>query len=87
MTGAGSVLALVLTEWTVGWVGAAAWTQSWGVVRRGHFRITAWIVLVTAGLAAITIESAVPSGNASLTLAIVTAGLCVVYALTQYLSS
>jgi hypothetical protein len=51
VTGAGAVVALVLVEWTAGWIGAAAWTQSWGVVRRGHFRITAWITLVLAVLA------------------------------------
>ena len=51
MTGAGAVVALVLVEWTAGWIGAAAWTQSWGVIRRGHFRITAWLTLVLAVLA------------------------------------
>ena len=87
MTGAGSVLALVLTEWTAGWVGAAAWTQSWGVVRRGHFRITAWIVVVLAGLASFSVESAVPSGDVSLTLSLVTTGLCALYLIAQYLRS
>ena len=51
MTGGGAVVALVLVEWTAGWIGAAAWTQSWGVIRRGHFRITAWLTLVLAVLA------------------------------------
>lgn len=51
MTGAGAVAALVLLEWTVGWAAVAAWSQSWSVIRRGHFRITAYIV---AGLAALT---------------------------------
>jgi hypothetical protein len=36
------VTALVLLEWTVGWVAVAAWSQSWDVITRGHFRITAW---------------------------------------------
>ncbi len=44
MRGAGGVLALVLIEWSAGWAVIAAWSQSWKVVRRGHFRITAWIV-------------------------------------------
>lgn len=51
MTGAGAVVALVLLEWTVGWAAVASWSQSWSVIRRGHFRITAYIV---AGLAALT---------------------------------
>jgi len=51
LNGAGAVLALVLIEWTAGWAAIAAWSQSWKVVRRGHFRITAWIVAVVAALA------------------------------------
>jgi hypothetical protein len=87
LTGAGSVLALVLTEWTVGWVGAAAWTQSWGVVRRGHFRITAWIVVVVAVLGYFSVDAAAPSGHVSLTLSLITAGLCALYLVAQYLRS
>ncbi|MFN2390224.1 MAG: hypothetical protein ABR575_11555 [Actinomycetota bacterium] len=51
MSGAGGVVTLVLLEWTAGWLGAAAWTQSWKVVTRGHFRITAWAALAAAVLA------------------------------------
>src|SRR5918992_612880 len=51
VTGAGAVTALVLLEWTVGWVAGAAWTQSWNVVRRGHFRVTAWCALGLGALA------------------------------------
>jgi hypothetical protein len=51
VNGAGAVVALVLVEWTAGWIATAAWSQSWGVIRRGHFRITAWITLVLAVLA------------------------------------
>ena len=54
MQGAGAVLALVLIEWTAGWVALAAWSQSWKVVRRGHFRITGWIVAILGVLAVIT---------------------------------
>ena len=50
MTGAGAVLTLVLLTWSVGSVAAAAWTQSWGVVTRGHFRIAAWLVCALAAL-------------------------------------
>ncbi len=52
MNSAGAVVAFVLLEWTVGWAAAAVWTQSWGVVRRGHFRITAWLV---AALSVLTV--------------------------------
>ncbi|HVL64543.1 MAG TPA: hypothetical protein VM573_05160, partial [Actinomycetota bacterium] len=51
MSGAGGVVALVFLQWTVGWLGAAAWSQSWSVVRRGHFRITAWCIAATAAIA------------------------------------
>lgn len=50
MTGAGAVAGVVLLEWSAGWIGAAAWTQSWSVVRRGHFRIVGWCVLVLTAL-------------------------------------
>ena len=45
MSGAGAVAGLVLLEWSAGWIAAAAWTQSWSVVRRVHFRIIAWGVI------------------------------------------
>jgi hypothetical protein len=48
------VTALVLLEWTVGWVAVAAWSQSWDVITRGHFRITAWgslLLGIAAGFA------------------------------------
>lgn len=50
MNGAGAVAGLVLLEWSAGWIGAAAWTQSWSVVRRGHFRIIAWGVIALTAL-------------------------------------
>jgi hypothetical protein len=51
VTGAGAVVALVLIEWTAGLAGAASWTQSWSVVRRGHFRIVAWSTVIFGVLA------------------------------------
>ncbi|MDQ3783372.1 MAG: hypothetical protein M3360_00515 [Actinomycetota bacterium] len=57
MSGAGAVVALVLLEWTTGWLAVAAWTQSWAVIRRGHFRITAWATLILGGLAAAAYRS------------------------------
>ena len=53
MSGPAAVVALVLLEWTTGLAAGSAWTQSWTVVRRGHFRIVAWTVLILAILAAL----------------------------------
>jgi hypothetical protein len=53
------VVALVLIEWTAGWVAGAAWTQSWGVVTRGHFRITGYIVAFLSILALLADRRAV----------------------------
>ena len=86
MTGAGSVLALVLLEWTTGWVGAAAWTQSWKVVRRGHFRITAWIVVALA-LATVGSVFASDSDGTLRALAVALAGIALAYLVVQYLDS
>ncbi|MDQ3940928.1 MAG: hypothetical protein M3238_06240 [Actinomycetota bacterium] len=52
MTGGEAVLALVLIEWTGGLLGIGGWTQSWSVVRRGHFRILAWCT-VACGIGAV----------------------------------
>ena len=53
MTGPAAVVALVLLEWTAGLAAGSAWTQSWAVVRRGHFRIVAWTVFILAVLGAL----------------------------------
>lgn len=50
MTGAGAVVALVMIEWATGWLAVSAWSQSWDVIRRGHFRITGWSIMFTAVL-------------------------------------
>jgi hypothetical protein len=50
-----SVVALVLFEWAAGLVAGASWTQSWSVIRRGHFRIVAWIGLILAAAALFTL--------------------------------
>ncbi|MFN2526208.1 MAG: hypothetical protein ABR505_08085 [Actinomycetota bacterium] len=57
MNSAGAVIALILLEWTAGWAAGSAWTQSWGVVRRGHFRITAWLVAALAALTFLAFQS------------------------------
>lgn len=85
MSGPASVLALVLFEWSVGWVGAAAWTQSWGVVRRGHFRILAWAALLLSAGALVAFRSVVgPAGELEVTLAFVFLGGVVAYLAVQY---
>lgn len=87
MKGAGAVLALVLVEWAAGWAAVAAWSQSWSVVRRGHFRITGWIVAVL-GLLAVAVNRAAIEGLADTGIqsafVIGVAVLAVVYAAAQY---
>jgi alkanesulfonate monooxygenase SsuD/methylene tetrahydromethanopterin reductase-like flavin-dependent oxidoreductase (luciferase family) len=86
MSGAAAVVALVLLEWVAGWMGAAAWTQSWAVVKRGHFRILAWgaiLLGVAALLASREAASGLDAGWArGLTVALA-ASACV-YLLAQY---
>ena len=85
MSGAGAVTGLVLLEWSAGWIAAAAWTQSWSVVRRGHFRIIAWgVVVLTAIVIAFFISD--DSGIASSArTGVIVFGVCAVaYLLVQY---
>lgn len=87
MSGAAAVTALVLLEWTLGWVAVAAWSQSWSVITRGHFRITAWGALLLSLLAAVAIRSAVNGVDGSsavspLTVALVAAVF--LYVAVQY---
>lgn len=86
LSGAGAVVALVLIEWVAGWAGAAAWTQSWGVVKRGHFRITGWIVAVLGVLAFIAGRDALSEldARAMWVAVVVLAVACVLYMLVQY---
>jgi hypothetical protein len=85
VTGAGAVTALVLLECTAGAAAAAAWTQSWAVVRRGHFRIVAWSALVLGGLtAAVGMSALPPGGGAARGLVVATAGAAAVYLVLQY---
>jgi hypothetical protein len=83
MSGAAAVVAVVMLEWTVGWVGAAAWTQSWDVVRRGHFRILGWGSLFLAVVALVALNTTSPSG-ASGTLVGALAFGTGLYLLAQY---
>ena len=84
MSGAEAVLALVLLEWTVGWLGAAAWTQWWGVVRRGHFRILGWGAIVLAVLALTSLRSAVGEWDDAVTVTAVLLAASVLYLTAQY---
>ncbi|MFN2593304.1 MAG: hypothetical protein ABR579_00240 [Actinomycetota bacterium] len=68
MTGAGAVLALILLEWAAGWVAVAAWSQTWGIISRGHFRITAYAVAIVGVLATLAYRSIDYSGSSSSTI-------------------
>lgn len=83
MSGAGAVVALVLLEWTTGWVAVAAWTQSWAVVRRGHFRITAWATLLLGALAGLAYRSAGGDGAEDWLVLVFVAALAL-YLAVQY---
>ncbi len=86
MNSAGAVLALVLLEWTAGWAAGSAWTQSWAVVRRGHFRITGWLVAALAVLTVTAFRNTADSWVAMPLLAAVgIAGLG--YGVAQYMRS
>jgi hypothetical protein len=85
LSGAAGVVALIMLEWTVGLVGAAAWTQSWGVVRRGHFRITAYTGVGLAVLAVLAARSGSdPLSGAAAGLVIATAIGTALYLLVQW---
>lgn len=80
-------MALVLVEWAAGWTAIAAWTQSWKVVRRGHFRITGWVVAAIAVLAAFANRAAMgdlTGVGAQPLLVIALAVLAVAFAAAQY---
>lgn len=88
LTGAGSVVALVLLEWTVGWVAGAAWTQSWKTVKRGHFRITAWSTLILGVLAVFAFRASAPEGSGTQWILLtVTMVAVLLYLVAQYLES
>lgn len=79
--------ALVLLEWTAGWVGAAAWSQSWSVITRGHFRISAWGALLLGILAAVAARAALTGAektSAVGVLAVALVAAVVLYLLVQY---
>lgn len=76
-----------MIEWATGWIAISGWSQSWDVIRRGHFRITAWAVLFTAALAYLSNRSGVAEAdNPGVQKAIVIAllVLCALYLAVQY---
>jgi hypothetical protein len=84
--GSGAVVALVMLEWTVGLLGAVAWTQSWKIVSRGHFRIVGWCGVGLALMAVAANRAAVAeldAGSQS-ALAIGLAIGAVLYLVVQY---
>lgn len=79
--------ALVLLEWTVGWVAVAAWSQSWDVITRGHFRITAWGALLlgaTAGYATLVAPQGLTGASTTKGLLVAGAVLLVGFLAVQY---
>lgn len=87
MRGAGAVAAIVVLAWSVGLVAGAAWVQSWGAVKRGHFRIVAWSAV---GLAVLAVPSAlaatedVSEGSVLRLSAVLFLAAAIVYLLAQY---
>ena len=84
MTGGDAVLALVLVEWGAGMLGAAGWSQSWSVVRRGHFRIIAWCTLAIALGAFFAYRAASPDAGFENALAVALVVIAGLYLAVQY---
>ena len=85
MSGAGAVTGLVLLEWSAGWIAAAAWTQSWSVVRRGHFRIIGWGVIALTALVIAVFRSSDSGAAGGAGVSVVVFGvLALLYLLVQY---
>ena len=79
-------MALVLIEWAAGWAAIAAWSQSWNVVRRGHFRITGWIVVALALMALVANRAAIAELDAGWqpVLVAIMAGVAGAFGVAQY---
>jgi len=74
------VVALVLLEWSAGLLAAASWTQSWSIVRRGHFRVVAWTGVLLAVLAGPALQASGEGGLLIAGFGVVAA----VYLVSQY---
>ena len=86
MTGAEAVLSLVLIEWAAGLLAVAAWTQSWSVVQRGHFKVIAWSAIAFALGGAFALRAAGGSASAEL-MTFGSLGSAVLYLGAQYVRS
>ncbi|MBW3594846.1 MAG: hypothetical protein KY391_04650 [Actinobacteria bacterium] len=84
MSGAEAVLALVLVEWAGGLLGAAGWTQSWSVVRRGHFKIVGWTSLAFAIGGYLAFEASATEPSFARPALIVVIVCAVLYVAAQY---
>jgi hypothetical protein len=82
VTGAAGVGALVLLVWAVGTVAGGAWTQSWKVVRRGHFRIVALSTLMLGGLSLLAVRAA--GADPVWPWAVAFVGVSLLYLVVQY---
>ncbi len=87
MNGAGAVTAIVLLEATAGLTAGAAWTQSWTIVRRGHFRIVGWLAVALGVLAVLTARDALAGESVAWALVIATSAGAALYLLAQYARS
>lgn len=87
MTGAGAVLTIALLGAALGTIAGATWVQSWGVVTRGHFRITAYVAVALAVLvvpAAFSATVGVDGGGTQRVLVAIFAASAVTYLAVQY---
>jgi len=84
VSGAEAVLALVLIEWAGGLLGAAGWSQSWSVVRRGHFKIVAWTALAFAVGGYFALQAATDDGTFALPAVAALVVCSVLYLAAQY---
>lgn len=85
MSGPGAVVALVLLEWSTGLLAGGAWSQSWTVVRRGHFRIVGWTATALGVLAGIaTYATGAVDAPLARALVVATAGVALAYVAVQY---
>ncbi len=77
-------MALVALDWTIGSIAFGAWTQSWGFIKRGHFRIMAWTVF---GFGVIALAAGRASGDSFAFATIAAAAGAAIYLVSQYLES
>ena len=73
-------------EWAGGLLIAAGWSQSWAVVRRGHFKIVAWIAIAFS-VGALFAFAGTGAWHWTATAIGVTGGFAVLYLVAQYVRS